>query len=79
MRITVLDDDHGERIIPGREHITVLLNGEEVKHCLTADDVAGEVVSFVTDEDGRLVVEKGVVKKKTLHGIVKINRRFVNS
>lgn len=32
MRVTVLDDDSGERIIPGRERITVYLNGIKVKH-----------------------------------------------
>ncbi|WP_370685287.1 hypothetical protein AB9Q07_16015 [Klebsiella quasipneumoniae] len=32
MHLTVLDDDPGEYIEPGRERITVYLNGVEVKH-----------------------------------------------
>jgi hypothetical protein len=50
MCLIVLHDDPGERITLGRERITVYLNGEEVKHCLTADDIAGEVVSVETDD-----------------------------
>lgn len=32
MHLTVLDDDPGEYIEPGRERISVYLNGVEVKH-----------------------------------------------
>lgn len=74
MRITVLDDDPGERIHPGRERITVFLNGEEIKHCLTADDFAGEVVSVQTDEKGLMLAENGEVKRLTRHGEVRIER-----
>lgn len=74
MRITVLDDDPGERIIPGRERITVYLNGEEVKHCLTADDVTGEVVSIETDDKGRALAQNGEVMRQTRRGTVVIER-----
>ncbi len=30
MRLTVFEDDPGERIVPGRERITVFLDGNEV-------------------------------------------------
>ncbi|MGV7093816.1 hypothetical protein [Siccibacter turicensis] len=74
MRITVLDDDPGERIPPGREFITVYLDGEEVKQCLTADDVKGEVVSIETDEGGRVLMESGEVKRLTRYGEVRTER-----
>lgn len=74
MRITVLDDDPGERIIPGRERITVYLNGQKVKRCLTADDVAGEVVSVETDDKGEMLAENGEVKRQTRYGAVRIIR-----
>lgn len=75
MRITVLDDDPGERITPGRERITVYLNGQEIKHCLTADDIAGEVVCVETDDQGRMLAENGEVKRQTRYGLVVIERR----
>lgn len=75
MRITVLDDAPGERIVPGRERITVYLNGVEVKHAVTADDGKGEVIAAVLDSRGRLTVENSEVKLQTLFGTVMIERR----
>ncbi|WPU24502.1 hypothetical protein RI049_07050 [Cedecea neteri] len=75
MRLTVLDDDPGERITPGREHITVFLDGVEVKHVFTADDEKGEVIAAVLDEHGHMPAENGEVKRKTLYGKVTINRQ----
>ncbi len=74
MRITVLGDDPGERIIPGRERITVYLNGEEVKLCQTADDILGEVVDVECDDNGRILVKSGEVKRRIRHGHVRIYR-----
>lgn len=74
MRITVLDDDPGERIIPGRERITVFLNDEEVEYCLTADDVIGEVVDVKHDGKGRPIVVNEEVQRRTRHGQVRIER-----
>lgn len=74
MRLTVLDDDHGERIIPGSECITVYLDGKEIKYVLTADDIKGEVICAVTDEDGRMIAEQGEAKRQTLTGYVRIER-----
>lgn len=74
MRITVLDDDPGEQIIPGRELITVYLNGEEVKRCQTVDDVLGEVVYIESDDNGRILVVNGEVQRRTRHGQVRIER-----
>ncbi len=42
MHLTVLDDGPGEYIEPGRERITVYLNGVEVKHVFSADDERGD-------------------------------------
>ena len=74
MRVTVLDDDPGERITPGRERITVYLDGEEVKRCQTADDVKGEVVDVMRDEKGRILVVNGEVQRRTRYGQVRIER-----
>ena len=74
MRITVLDDDPGERIIPGRERITVFLNDEEVEYCLTADDVIGEVVDVKHDGKGRPIVVNEEVQRRSRHGQVRIER-----
>lgn len=74
MRVTVLDDDPGERIIPGRERITVYLDGTEVKYCQIADDVTGEVVDVEHDDKGRAIVANGEVQRRIRHGQVRIER-----
>lgn len=74
MRVTVLDDYPGERIFPGRERITVYLDGEEVKCCLTADDVKGEVVDVERDFNGRIVAVNGEIPRRTRYGQVRIER-----
>ncbi len=75
MRITVLDDDPGERVIPGRERITVYLDGVKVKSCLTADDVKGEVVDIERDYRGHIVAVNGELQSRVRYGQVKIERR----
>ncbi|HDT6510534.1 TPA: hypothetical protein QFV83_003922 [Klebsiella aerogenes] len=74
MRLTVLDDDPGECIEPGRERITVYLDGVEVKHAFSADDDKGEVIAAVLDSGGYLTVGNGEVKRQTLFGQVRIER-----
>lgn len=74
MRVTVLDDDPGERIIPGRERITVYLNGIEVKHAFSADDDKGEVIAAVFDNRAHVTVENSEVKRQILYGAVRIER-----
>lgn len=74
MRLTVFDDDPGERVEPGCERITVYLNGVEVKHAFSADDVRGEVIAAVRDSHGHFTVENGEVKRQTLFGQVRIVR-----
>ncbi|HBQ0245825.1 TPA: hypothetical protein ACWSJ0_002264 [Klebsiella pneumoniae] len=74
MRVTVLDDDPGERIIPGRERITIYLNGAEVRYVFSADDDKGEVIAGVFDSRGYVNIENGEVKRETLFGHVRIER-----
>jgi len=74
MRLTVLDDDPGIKINPGRERITVYLDDVEVSRCLTADDEKGEVIVIATTNDGQLLVEDGELVHKTLQGKVRIER-----
>lgn len=71
MRITVLDDDPGQRIHPAVERYKVFLDGVEVKHCFAADDEKGEVICAVF-KDERIVLESGEVKRQTLRGSVRI-------
>jgi hypothetical protein len=74
MRITVLDDDPGKRIIPGAERYEVRLDGEIIKYCLTADDEKGLVIFAVADERGLMKALNGEVEKTTLYGRVEIRR-----
>ncbi|MRG07061.1 hypothetical protein [Klebsiella oxytoca] len=74
MRLTVLDDDPGERIEPGRERITVYLDCVEVKHVFSADSDKGEVIAAVLDSRGYPTAENGEVKRETLFGHVRIER-----
>jgi hypothetical protein len=71
MRITVLDDDPGQRIDPAVERYKVFLDGVEAKHCFAADDEKGEVICAVFKDD-RIVLESGEVKRQTLRGSVRI-------
>lgn len=74
MRLTVLDDDPGVKVEPYRERYKVFLDGIEVKYCFTADDEKGEVITAVTDEQGRMQAEGREVKRQTLYGKVLIER-----
>ncbi len=74
MHLTVLDDDLGERIKPGRERIVVYLDGNEVKHVFSADDDKGEVIAAVLDSCGHFTIENGEVKRQTMYGTVRIER-----
>lgn len=74
MRLTVLDDDPGIKINPGRERITVYLDDVEVSRCLTADDENGEIIVIANNSDGQPLVEGGELVHKTLHGKVRIER-----
>ncbi|WP_314140073.1 hypothetical protein [Buttiauxella noackiae] len=74
MRLTVLDDDPGIIINPGRERITVYLDDAEMSRCLTADEEKGEVIVIATKDSGQPILENGEVKHKTLYGNVRIER-----
>lgn len=74
MRLTVFDDDPGERIVLGRERITVFLDGNEVMHVFSADDDKGEMIAAVLDSRGCLIAKNGEVKRQTLFGQVRIVR-----
>jgi len=74
MRITVLDDDPGVKVMPGVERFRVTLNGEEIVRCLTADDVDGEIVEVATDAKGNIEIENGEVKTRTRKGVVIIQK-----
>ena len=50
----------------------VLLNGEEVKHCVTADEELGEVLVWLTDEAGKIIVEGDEVRSEWRRGKVEV-------
>lgn len=75
MRLTVLDDDPGERIEPGRERITVYLDGVEVKCVFSADSDKGDVIAAVLDSRGYPTAENGEVERHLLFGQVRIVRQ----
>lgn len=74
MRLTVLDDDPGECVVPGPERITVYLDGNEVKYVFSAGDDKGEVIAAVLDSRGYPTAENGEIKRETLFGRVRIER-----
>jgi len=74
MRITVLDDDPGVKVMPGVERFRVTLDGKEIIRCLTADDVEGEIIEVATDGKGNIEVENGEVKTRTRKGVVIIQK-----
>ncbi|WP_312545960.1 hypothetical protein [Pantoea eucalypti] len=74
MRITVLDDDPGVKVMPGVERFRVTVDGKEITRCLTADDVEGEIIEVATDGSGNIEVENGEVKIRTRKGVVIIQK-----
>ncbi len=74
MRISVLEGDCGRVINPGVERYEVLLNGEKVSHCFTADEENGLVICARLDPDGRMLTENGEVARQELHGVVVVRR-----
>lgn len=74
MRLTVLDDDPGIKIMPGVERLRVTLDGEEITRCLTADDVQGEIIEVVTNGKGNIQIENGEVKTRIRKGAVVIQK-----
>ncbi|WP_397324137.1 hypothetical protein [Pantoea agglomerans] len=74
MRLTVLDDDPGIKIVPGVERLRVNLDGEEITRCLTADDVQWEIIEVVTDGKCNIQIENGEVKTRTRKGMVVIQK-----
>lgn len=51
-------------------HARCLFNGEERKSVVFADEEAGEIVEYATDESGRFIVEGDSVKTQRLKGDV---------
>lgn len=74
MRISVLEGDYGRVINLGVERYEVLLNGEKVSHCFTADEENGLVICARLDTDGRMFTENGEVAMQELHGVVVVRR-----
>ena len=56
MRISVMPDDPGFR--PDAPLYDVLLDGDSIRNCFTADDELGEVHVYRTDENGDVVLDQ---------------------
>jgi hypothetical protein len=76
MRISNQQDDPGfaawlALVEDGRNMgLTVSLDGVELSHCLTADTDAGYVLRHRLHDDGRVVVDNGVICTEELRGTV---------
>lgn len=78
MRLSYDEDDPGYvdpnsaggRLINGTR---VYLDGEEVQHVLTADDVEGYVESLMMDDSGSLVLRHGAALVQKRKGQVRID------
>ena len=75
-RFSASKDDPGYRAFNARGAFgakwRVLLNGHEVKHAVTADTKAGEVVVQVLDKNERPLVLAGVLAQETQYGAVEV-------
>lgn len=75
-RFSVSKDDPGYKAFITRGAFgvewRVLLNSHEVKHAVTADTKAGEVVVQVLDENGRPQHLAGVLAQETQYGAVEV-------
>lgn len=70
MRISILPDDPGYLL--NHYNLKIWFNGELIKGCITADEEKGEVLAFVYDEKGHVVVEDEHAKTAIRHGQVTI-------
>ncbi len=74
MRVSVDKDDPGYKNFPTHRLCKVYLDGAELKNCITADEEEGEVLCYVEDENGELVLtdDGEAVKTEIRHGAVTI-------
>lgn len=72
MRISCLHDDPGIHTIDFKGKI--LLDGEEVKNVITADEEEGYILVYARDPNGEIIINHsaGYAVKKALHGEVNI-------
>lgn len=72
MRLSVVLGDPGYQPSHITRNARVMLNGREVRSCVTADEEAGIAVVHRHDEKGRLVLSFGEPVTETLRGVVRI-------
>ncbi len=75
MRLSVIKSDRGYH---ARAHdATVLLDNQEVEHCVTADEEGGFVVVLKHDQFGKPVIDPmtRAIQEITLRGFVRIFTR----
>lgn len=70
MRISV--DKRDPAFHPMAYDCNVLLDGERLTSCITADEERGEAICLQRDEQGRLVVADNSVVIQTLRGKVEV-------
>jgi hypothetical protein len=73
IRVSVDKDDPGYS--PFAVYCPASLDGMEQKRCITADEAAGTIRRYVTDEDGKPVVENDHFVAETVTGTVVITLR----
>lgn len=77
MRISVKKDDPGYTPEMALRRFEVLFNGVPLRHCVTADEGAGEAVVHDLDANGRPMLdrERRQVVTRTVRGHIVIRRR----
>lgn len=72
MRVSVDRDDCGYNEIVRVAVSEIILDGQVMQNCITADEELGYVKAYVHDMDGRLIEENGEPKIIELQGQVEI-------
>lgn len=75
MRVSIRQDDPGYK--QDAYMFEVLLNGNMVQDCFTADEEKGEAHVYVTNVDGSLQLDDdtGLPREMVLHGTVRVRRK----
>lgn len=76
MRLSVRDDDPGYLAYAAMGHlghkVRIMLDDQEVRYVITADEDQGLIVRFKHDADDQPVIERDSILEETIRGKVEI-------
>lgn len=52
--------------------IRIFVNGDELQHCITADEEEGYVIRHARDEEGYFILDGDYIRSEIIHGDVQI-------